>query len=89
MNWTVRPEAQEGDLRHVTRFLWTPLVIGKQTRWMELASWIELRQRGAFGELVWVAQTWRELPADAADGKGFRSLYRRLFSNNQTRKIVP
>ncbi len=39
MRWTTRPE--HGATRLVTRFLWRPLAIGNETRWLECATWEE------------------------------------------------
>ena len=38
MRW-IRPE--HGETRTVTRFLLIPLTIGKETRWLERATWEE------------------------------------------------
>ena len=87
MNWSVKPESKEGDLRICVSFLFLPLTIDKQVKWWELACWVELYQRGAYGGLFWVPQSWRTLPPMRSE-KGFlRSLYIKFFSNQQTRII--
>lgn len=32
---------QEGDIRRRTAFLWLPLTIGDEVRWLETATWTE------------------------------------------------
>lgn len=32
---------QEGDVRRRTAFLWLPLTIGDEVRWLETATWTE------------------------------------------------
>jgi hypothetical protein len=41
MRWTQKPFPQKGETRIVKKFLFFPKKIGKETRWLEFASWVE------------------------------------------------
>jgi hypothetical protein len=41
MRWTDPPVPKPGETRIVKKFLWFPKKIGKETRWLEFASWVE------------------------------------------------
>jgi hypothetical protein len=53
------PTAQIGDTRAVTRFLWLPMGIGTETRWLERATWME-RFRRPYGHTtpIWQPAEW-------------------------------
>jgi hypothetical protein len=87
MTWREKIQPKEGDLRIRTKYLFLPMTIEKQTKWLERSTWVELYQRAAFDRLEWRPLSWRLLE-DPAEGKGFwRTLYQRFF-NQQTRRIL-
>jgi len=85
MKWREKVPPKEGDLRHVTRFLWMPLTIAKQVRFWERATWVEQCVVWR-GEVHWEPITWRITDSPAA-GKGFLNLYRR-FLTTTTSKVI-
>jgi hypothetical protein len=86
MNWRVKPEPKEGDLRLRKGFLFRPMTIAKRAKWLERASWVELYQRTAYG-LDWQPISWREVREEPTDGKGFWCKVYQRFFNQQTLKI--
>lgn len=56
-----------GDTRVVTRFLVFPMTIGNDTRWLELATWIEKYEEKSVdidnSDLVvdtWIPESWEK-----------------------------
>ena len=85
MRWTPKPPLEEGVLRNQTRFLFLRKTIGKESRWLEWATWCE--QSIAFysygvRSIKWQAIAWRDTNAD--DKHFGRNLYNRFFSKTQT-----
>ncbi len=54
MKINVKPKPQVGDLRMIKRFLWFPLRVENQIRWLETA---EIGQRYTFYR-KWVNEAW-------------------------------
>lgn len=60
MRWTNEPPPKKGDTRVRTAFLWLPLTIDQETRWLEIAKWeegavrSEKRQQWWWVPLRWV-----------------------------------
>lgn len=50
-------EPRIGELRVLTKFLWFPLCIGRETRWLETATWTERYDPGYFGD-GWESVEW-------------------------------
>jgi hypothetical protein len=69
MRWTHPTPPKKGDTRTVTAFLWWPMRIGSQSRWLEKATWMETAQRCSSwtpGELRYpidYPDTWAWVPA--------------------------
>lgn len=64
MKWLERIPDKEGDLRNRTRFLFFPLTIAGQTRWLETATWVEQyvimrRRSGSIYAIYWMPIAWR------------------------------
>ena len=62
MRWKHDPPPKKGETRTVTRFLWFPKRIGRETRWLEVASWTERasvfeRMEGGV-DWVWMTDSW-------------------------------
>jgi hypothetical protein len=55
MRWNT---PQYGAVRWKHRFLWFPLTIGDETRWLEFAEWEELLLQDYCGDLEWVKDRW-------------------------------
>lgn len=58
MRW--RPY-QHGDVRMITKFLWLPKTIGKQTRWLECVSYRQsyhVTQGGLHRVVFWQDEVW-------------------------------
>ncbi len=88
MTWREKIQPKEGDLRLRTRWLWTPLTISKLTKFWELGTWVEQCIKSPYhGCLEWAPIAWREPLNLPADGKGWRTFYRRIFSRTQTQDI--
>lgn len=63
MKWPVKPPPKEGDFRHKTRFLFLPMTIEKQVRWLEVATWVEqcfVLRRSYGPEVEWRPISWRD-----------------------------
>ena len=45
MKWTQPPTPKPGQARTVRRFLWLPLTLQGETRWLERAEWVERRMQ--------------------------------------------
>lgn len=41
MRWVVKQAPSLGELRQRSGFLWTPMTLDKQVRWLEFATWEE------------------------------------------------
>jgi len=52
MRWTKKPRLKGGDMRTISRFLWLPVTIELEVRWLERAT-IKQRYEGGFGEGGW------------------------------------
>lgn len=61
MKWPEKLPPKEGDLRHVTRFLFFPKTIAKQVRFWERATWVEQCVIWR-GEIHWEPISWRDGP---------------------------
>lgn len=66
MKWPVKPLPKEGDLRNRKAFLFLPMTIDKETRWLEFAEWAEICRvqwhrhgRTNLQELEWEPISWR------------------------------
>jgi hypothetical protein len=76
MKWGAKILPKDGDIREAHGFLWLPLAIQKETRWLELASWVE-SYNTHYNGARWVPISWRHLPDT---GSSFwKTLYRKLF----------
>ena len=68
MKFKPRILPQEGNLRIITRFLWLPKTLPLdrtktnvvQTRWLERASWFQLREPDYQGGSYWYDLQWAE-----------------------------
>ena len=69
MNWTDEPEPRLGAYRTVSRFLWWPLGINYETRWLERATWVE-EYWWADGGPRWAPLRWALLSSSTDSGKG-------------------
>lgn len=83
MRWK---DPRYGDRRTVTKFLWFPLQIGKETRWFEMAT-IEQRyiDGGCYGDDEWRSMAWVETDYE----KNFLKkvvAFLKLFTYNRRRK---
>jgi hypothetical protein len=82
MRWRICQQSKPalGTEREMTGFLFWPLVIDNETRWLETASWIEtyeaivdaqdyfgIPERGSYNK--WVATRWIDTNKDNQDGK--------------------
>ncbi|ASR79608.1 hypothetical protein KAMFAM_137 [Bacillus phage Kamfam] len=47
--------------RKVTQFLWFPKLIGKEWRWLETASYVQIYQFGMWETLRWVDDKERKV----------------------------
>lgn len=56
MRW---PNPKLGDCREVRGFLWLPMTLNGETRWLETASWREVYGRSFFG-WEWIPRNWTE-----------------------------
>lgn len=59
-------DAEVGETRNVTKFLWWPMAIGAETRWLELATWVE---KVVEYELFYGLRQWRKV--EWWSGQGF------------------
>ena len=57
MRWTLEPIRRIGDERTITRFLWLPLELNREVRWLERATWAEVC-RGSRHGLWWDQTHW-------------------------------
>lgn len=53
MRWFKRSMPKGGDIRTRRRFLWLPLTIDGETRWLERAVWEEIARYGRGFGLWW------------------------------------
>lgn len=58
MRWNTEPSPRSGDCRTRTQFLFLPLRINHEVRWLERATWIESFWRGYDGEGGWEPRAW-------------------------------
>lgn len=61
MRWNSKPEPRTWDTRQRTAFLWVPMWIGRQGRWLERATWEETCCSGIFSNF-WAATSWVDDP---------------------------
>lgn len=54
MRWAKKPPPRPGHREAVTRFLWFPLTIQGETRWLERATWVRV-WREPPGDVTWAA----------------------------------
>lgn len=54
MRWRDQAPPEFGDSRIVSAFLWLPLTIRLETRWLERATWMEMHKHGEWNPLRWI-----------------------------------
>jgi hypothetical protein len=59
MKWKVRIETPvKGKIINVTKFLWTPKLIGNEKRWLEKATWEQIWRVDSDGSGRWIIRKW-------------------------------
>jgi len=58
MRWTDKKNPSNGETRDVVRFLWLPLKIGKETRWLERATIKQEFIRVRYGNSTHIEEEW-------------------------------
>jgi hypothetical protein len=71
MRWkaeAAKPEPKHGDERAVTRFLWRPLLMGDEWRWLERAAIIQCYRSVPLAPSYssWKDKRWAKWPGDYA-----------------------
>lgn len=75
MKWTQPPAPKPGQTRIVRRFLWLPLNLQGETRWLERAEWVERFKRffryddGVYG--IWKPVRWNDYAEADKDSGAF------------------
>lgn len=59
MRYKIKIETLEkGTIKNVTKFLWTPKLIGGEIRWLETATWEQIWKVDFNGCGRWVIRKW-------------------------------
>jgi hypothetical protein len=71
----IKPYPQDGTIRYKAKFLWFPVVINNELRWLEEAIWEEKSWRGHSGGSYWEKTKWIDLTEEEKAWEEFNRDY--------------
>lgn len=59
MRWNIKQnQPEKGTIQTIKKFLWLPILIGTEYRWLEKASYEQIWKVDAEGNGKWIKRKW-------------------------------